>query len=985
MSSPVSASKDRGREVASANGMIQSGLPELRRGECAVNIGLRSVSTLPKGCVLRLGISLALTALIPALCHVPVAAASTTERDHRPVGPLLNDISGWNQPGYYSTLQTADIDGDGQSDIVVRGKDGLHSWRLVKGAWIETGALPSLSDANGWDQPSFYQTIQFAHLQEGSRQSDLVARFKDGIHVWRYSAAENRWSELGEKVSRPFPDPTASDTSTEWEQPAHYTNILVGDLNHDGVDELIGRGKNGVEVYKWDASDSTWRSLSQSGPLTDDEGYNNLDNYYSIQLVSVKDGKTYLVARAPNGVKLYEWRGRGWQTVAENGPFADSVYGQASALAQSVRTYVDRAGDLWLYGLKPSGSSGRASIAVYRWCADKARWSNEGDIALNGEGWDRPSQYLTLRAGEFEGRAGVEILARSAMGMHVFARDGDSRQWRQADLITAMNDEHGYNIASSYYTIQTFEIARADIGGDCRTTLLLGRSPKGIEIYHTLGGHLTQTTPFPSWTNPDQLKAFQLMSSDLTDGGSTNIRATYDVSVNDYDYWVGRRTLLEIKDSTPPANFPSASDWNVAYQQLDTELKYVAAARAWFANNQTVSDYIYNHSANDLTQSSIDVQLQASTAGVNAGVVLNWIQLVAQIVGQILSVLGQPEASFVTGLIQDALQAATTATSGGNNNVQTTVDQMVNQLNAVNAQYTIQNAGQVTDYVQDWGLLQQIGVGSTGDDPQYHWGESTTVNELANAQEKGDQGQLLWMYKTLSKPAWHVYWCFPYDWEFGGCLASNSYPRQFIHTDYDPQFGPLFTAYVTINAAFFPYPNFDVLGNLTGKYGVKIDDMLADCDGWQLDDPADRHEVKCSSTTSSSSLTGDAFPQTLAALEQFRDLVKDGQRAGAAPLTASLDAAIDYIQDQAIRKPAPFGGAPNAADVQRANKESPLRYVDKIAPIQFLQHFIATVQSRKGKDLPDSQANSYIAGAYRLIGLINDDVNALKTLGNPNN
>ena len=69
-------------------------------------------------------------------------------------------------------IPVADIDGDGQSDIVVRGKDGLHSWRLVKGAWIETGALPSLSDANGWDQPSFYQTIQFAHLQEGSRQSD---------------------------------------------------------------------------------------------------------------------------------------------------------------------------------------------------------------------------------------------------------------------------------------------------------------------------------------------------------------------------------------------------------------------------------------------------------------------------------------------------------------------------------------------------------------------------------------------------------------------------------------------------------------------------------------------------------------------------------------------------------------------------------------------------------------------------------------------
>jgi hypothetical protein len=165
---------------------------------------------------------------------------------------------------------------------------------------------------------------------------------------------------------------------------------------------------------------------------------------------------------------------------------------------------------------------------------------------------------------------------------------------------------------------------------------------------------------------------------------------------------VGRQTFLESNESKAPANFPSANDWNVIYQQLDTELGYVAAARAWFANNETLSNYIYNHSANDVTQASTDEQLQDSSAGSNPDVVLNWLQWVAQIAGQILSVLGQPEASLVAGLIQDGLQAAATIESGGTNNVQAAVDQIVVQVNNVNAQYTIQNAEQLTDYVQDW-------------------------------------------------------------------------------------------------------------------------------------------------------------------------------------------------------------------------------------------------------------------------------------------
>jgi hypothetical protein len=88
------------------------------------------------------------------LRSAPALASPVPTQTHPASGPNLTDAAGWNQPAYYSTLQTADINSDGQNEIIARGKDGLHAWELVNGAWLETGTLPALSDAAGWNDPS---------------------------------------------------------------------------------------------------------------------------------------------------------------------------------------------------------------------------------------------------------------------------------------------------------------------------------------------------------------------------------------------------------------------------------------------------------------------------------------------------------------------------------------------------------------------------------------------------------------------------------------------------------------------------------------------------------------------------------------------------------------------------------------------------------------------------------------------------------------
>jgi hypothetical protein len=924
------------------------------------------------------------------LRSAPALASPVPTQTHPASGPNLTDAAGWNQPAYYSTLQTADINGDGQNEIIARGKDGLHAWELVNGAWLETGTLPALSDAAGWNDPSYYQTLTFAHLQAGSRQMDLVARASDGIHVWRYEAGSRSWVELGASSERPLANGKATATSTDWTQPAHYANILVGDVNHDGVDELIARGQQGLQVYSWDAATSSWHAESPSGPLSDEDGFTDRSSYLSVQFVAAGSAATahsYVVARSSSGLQVLEWQNGSWHIVSADGPFADAGSSNAPDLRMSVRTYVDSRGQLWVFGLIPQGKIG-ASMAVYRWDTRSAQWIQPGIIPLAGSGWERPSQYLTLRAADLWGDGNLELLARDRDGMHVYqpfpARNGrgdGKATWRQVQVVREMSDAHGYGLASSYYTIQTLAVKQGD-GSALPGTVLLGRAAGGVEVYHNVGGALTSSTPLPAWHNANQQNAYAQISQELTGGSTSDIRSTYDVAASDYTYWKQEEFDLRTDYQKPPANFSSPGDWTFVYLQLDKEFLYVAAARAWFQNNTEVSNYIFDEAALQLTQVQQDESIQQSSAGPTAQVALNWAALIAQIGNQIFSAVDGPEATLVSGLLQDGLQAAANVVSGGSNNVTAAVDDIAAKLNNVQTAYTTANANQVTQYVTDWLLLQKIGTGSTGTSAPYTWGQGTTVNELAAAETNGALGQLLWMYKRVSNPAWHVYWCSPPDWIFGGCQASTSYPSQYIDSQTDYGF-PLWTAYTVIRAYMYPYPSFDALRRLQ-TYNVNFNDMFTDCGGWDLDDPSPSDMWTPNSCgTASSALTAAALRQTLAAMTALRDRVKQESSAGAAGQAETMDAAIEYVQRHSQFQVAPNGGAPNAADVTRGKTVwSP--YVDPKVPIQFLTSFVG-INEAYGGDVVGGTEDSVVTQAYDLIGDLSDDGVALAGLGAPNN
>jgi hypothetical protein len=396
--------------------------------------------------------------------------------------PQLKDALGWKQPMYHSTIQTADIDGDGQSEVLARWIDGLDIYGFENGTLLRKSRIPALSDNAGFYEPSWYSTIHTAVLDGKLGQADVIAREHDGIHVFRYDRDKHEWRELGSPGSvRPFADRDAN--GTDWTQPKYYLTIQAGDLTGDGVAELVGRGHNGMQAWQWDAAGENWTSLSSGGALTDDEGFDQEPYYHSIQLVDVDhDGVAELVARAPAGIETRKWVTGGWTKISARGPFGDDDGFLTGKRYKSIRTFVDSAGRAWLFGLAVgSAGAGSGAIQVHRWKRD--HWQLVRTIPLPDAGWDRESQFATLRAADMQGDAEPEFLVRGPRGLHAYTVEGRRLPMHSQSF----TDAQGWNLSEQHSTLQTATARLTEKNGSNLRTLVLGRGSKGLEVYKFAG------------------------------------------------------------------------------------------------------------------------------------------------------------------------------------------------------------------------------------------------------------------------------------------------------------------------------------------------------------------------------------------------------------------------------------------------------------------------------------------------------------------
>lgn len=126
-------------------------------------------------------------------CHLAIGTArsggSGPAFDSTPIiDTTQSDASGYAKAKYYSTIEYADVNGDGRSDICWRAANGIYCDRFEGGSFKRVvSASPGWSDTLGWDEPNNYETLHFVDIN-GDGKADVFGRATAGLRVYLTNA-----------------------------------------------------------------------------------------------------------------------------------------------------------------------------------------------------------------------------------------------------------------------------------------------------------------------------------------------------------------------------------------------------------------------------------------------------------------------------------------------------------------------------------------------------------------------------------------------------------------------------------------------------------------------------------------------------------------------------------------------------------------------------------------------------------------------------
>ena len=502
--------------------------------------------------------------------------------------PSWGDIH-WTDPGKYETIQLADITGDGKPELLGRNFNGVeaHEFDAVTGNWLPLyeGPDPVLSDAEGWDPPEYSSTIQTAQL-DGQGGEELIARGSGGVIAWRYVNDTKTWEVLVQGDSCCW-----DDDDPGWTDPSSYSTIQTGDVDGDGREELIGRDPtDGIEVYGYDEASDAWRGVTQASlELTNDEGYSAAEYYETIHTADF-DGEpgVEIYVRASDGIHAWKLNQSAteWVELAMGPPLNDRPFG----FDQPEYYETIQAGQLDGQGGEELFVRNNAGILAWTYDPATNTWPELpiGPSMNNNAGWDQAVEYRTIQSADVNGDGRDEILGRSAQGMEVFQYDPGARrgkggnlvgEWDQLPSAPLFPDAQGWNQLQYSDTIQT-----ADLNGD-KAADLIGRSGVGIQNFQYLPGAQdgtaweTTSDPFEDFSESPASIAYAAINEHVNPTQGFDIRASYGTELGS--------VLTQYRNEVLAMSQPSGVDeatWVRVQDRIAKELAAAILVQDWFDN-----------------------------------------------------------------------------------------------------------------------------------------------------------------------------------------------------------------------------------------------------------------------------------------------------------------------------------------------------------------------------------------------------------------
>lgn len=195
--------------------------------------------------------------------HTWILDTSTDTWGTLMLSPILTDAEGWKLPAYYSTIQCSVISEllTQRLYLIARSENGILTYEWMQGAsplvyiWspIKNQDIPAWTDAEEWNQPEYYETIQTAYDVNISfllHNFYLFGRYKGGMQMYNYL-----FLGLDEWVLAETNVPGWSDVAG-WNDPAFYSTIQTVLVNKDLY--MIGCNDTGIMTWKYDDAKNTW-------------------------------------------------------------------------------------------------------------------------------------------------------------------------------------------------------------------------------------------------------------------------------------------------------------------------------------------------------------------------------------------------------------------------------------------------------------------------------------------------------------------------------------------------------------------------------------------------------------------------------------------------------------------------------------------------------------------------------------------------------
>ncbi|HEY1105644.1 MAG TPA: VCBS repeat-containing protein, partial [Agromyces sp.] len=228
--------------------------------------------------------------------------------------PMLSDALNFSRPECYETIQAgrrpnnrmhqkADLDGDGQDELIARGAGGIVAYRFDPGTgqWWSLRNGPAWSDDRGWARNNHFATIQTADL-DGDGRAELIGWGPAGIEVYRYVSDEEGWSDLG--VANPI-------TQKNFEAPFYSGTMQCADIDGDGRDELLARFSDGLHVWKLDGT--AWTKMPTLTVMSDTNGWDLMSRFPTIQCADLDlTGVAWVLGRDAEGLHAWKYANGGW-------------------------------------------------------------------------------------------------------------------------------------------------------------------------------------------------------------------------------------------------------------------------------------------------------------------------------------------------------------------------------------------------------------------------------------------------------------------------------------------------------------------------------------------------------------------------------------------------------------------------------------------------------------------------------------------------